>query len=134
MGAPPALGEMVSLVDMDLEVNHSLQEARSKQSIDWRFARTALEGISGKWELAVLSVLLKGEHAHCDLLRATGLENKQLTRALHHLQEFHLIERRVRTAYSPVRVCYRLTRRGSILLGALVEFVHQLKSAEWTQR
>jgi DNA-binding HxlR family transcriptional regulator len=122
--------DWVGLVDGDRRVD---QENRNgQQLLDWRFLRAALESFSGKWELAVLAELLEGEHAHCDLLRATGMENKQLARTLHHLEGSCLIERRVRTTYSPVRVCYALTNRGTVLLGALVDLSHRLKAAKWS--
>jgi DNA-binding HxlR family transcriptional regulator len=90
--------------------------------MDWCAAQEALRLLSAKWNLLVLAELENGPRRFNELLRATHLDGKQLTRTLHYLEGFGLVDRKAQT--TPVRVHYRLTPRAHRLfmsLGALAD-------------
>jgi DNA-binding HxlR family transcriptional regulator len=79
----------------------------------------AVDVVTKRGVLPVLSALAHGPLRHNDLARATSMDNKQLARALDHAQRGNLIDRQVYTDRTPVQVRYLLTRRGEELVVAL---------------
>lgn len=69
--------------------------------------------------LAILSELAKCPARHNELARCTGMDSKQLSRALHHALKACLIDRKVDADHMPVRVYYGLTQHGENLVAAL---------------
>lgn len=84
--------------------------------IDWGAARAAVEVISGKWTLAVLSKLAEGTKGFNELAAATGMENKALERTLRNLEGAHLVVRQVWTTRSRLRARYCLTPQARSLM------------------
>jgi DNA-binding HxlR family transcriptional regulator len=78
-----------------------------------------LEAVARRGVLAVLRRLERGAQRHNDLLRATSMDGKQLSRALRQAMRANLVERYVDARKMPVTVRYRLTERGRKLVVAL---------------
>ncbi|WUH97640.1 helix-turn-helix transcriptional regulator [Spirillospora sp. NBC_00431] len=94
-------------------------------AIDWRAAHAAVDLISGKWDLLVVAELTGRPRQYNDLLHTTGLDGKQLTRALRRLQNADLVKRMMQGSGQSARVFYSLTPHGRRLFVPL----HAL--AEW---
>lgn len=89
----------------------------------WEDAAAAIEIVKGKWTMTVLAAVDERPRSHNELVRCTGLENKQLERTLRRLvengvvaQEFHGRNNR--------RVSYRLTLAGARLCNALDQLAY----------
>lgn len=78
-----------------------------------------LEAVARRGVLAVLRQLECGAQRHNDLLRATSMDGKQLSRALRQAMRANLVERYVDPRKMPVTVRYRLSERGRKLVVAL---------------
>lgn len=89
---------------------------------DWRSAEAAIDILCRRWTLVVMASLSSGTKGHNELARATGLDNKCLSRALRHMRETGLVRRTVKSARPALRVNYTLTPRADeliVLLDAL---------------
>src|SRR5579875_3411851 len=75
--------------------------------------------MSGKWCLHVLASISAGTKSYSELASLTGIDHKQLGRALQNLHEGSLLAREVDVSKSPIRVRYRLTPLGSEALAVL---------------
>lgn len=83
-------------------------------------ARHALELISGKWAMLVLSVLAEGPMRNADLMRRIGgIAQKVLTETLRDLERNGLV---IRDDFQtkPLHVEYRLSQLGKSLSDALI--------------
>lgn len=87
-----------------------------------------VELVSRRGLLFILAELAYGSLRHNELARATGMDSKQLTRALRRALQADLINRHVETARMPVGVHYQLTARGKELITALAPL------ADWWER
>ncbi len=83
-------------------------------------ARHALELISGKWAMLILSALAEGPMRNADLMRRIGgIAQKVLTETLRDLERNGLVIREDRRTM-PLHVEYRLSRLGKSLSDALI--------------
>jgi DNA-binding HxlR family transcriptional regulator len=83
-------------------------------------ARHALELISGKWAMLVLSALVEGPMRNADLMRRIGgIAQKVLTETLRDLERNGLVIREDRRTM-PLHVEYRLSQLGKSLSDALI--------------
>jgi DNA-binding HxlR family transcriptional regulator len=83
-------------------------------------ARHALELISGKWAMLVLSALVEGPMRNADLMRRIGgIAQKVLTETLRDLERNGLVVREDRRTM-PLHVDYRLSPLGQSLSDALI--------------
>jgi DNA-binding HxlR family transcriptional regulator len=83
-------------------------------------ARHALELISGKWAMLVLSALVEGPMRNADLMRRIGgIAQKVLTETLRDLERNGLVVREDRRTM-PLHVDYRLSQLGKSLSDALI--------------
>ena len=83
-------------------------------------ARHALELISGKWAMLVLSALAEGPMRNADLMRRIGgIAQKVLTETLRDLERNGLVIREDRRTL-PLHVDYRLSPLGASLSDALI--------------
>jgi DNA-binding HxlR family transcriptional regulator len=80
--------------------------------------------VSRRGIVAILTGLSTGPLRHNQLGRRTGLDNKQLSRALRSAESAGLVIRRVRGRARPVEVVYDLTVRGVGLVRALHTLAH----------
>jgi len=83
-----------------------------------------VEVVSRRGILPILAGLATRPMRHNELARYTGLENKQLSRALRCAEDAGLVNRRVRGNGRPVEVAYCLTERGASLVMALNSLAH----------
>jgi DNA-binding HxlR family transcriptional regulator len=83
-------------------------------------ARHALELISGKWAMLILSALAEGPMRNADLMRRIGgIAQKVLTETLRDLERNGLVIREDRRTM-PLHVEYRLSPLGKSLSDALI--------------
>jgi DNA-binding HxlR family transcriptional regulator len=83
-------------------------------------ARHALELISGKWAMLILSALAEGPMRNADLMRRIGgIAQKVLTETLRDLERNGLVIREDRRTM-PLHVEYRLSQLGKSLSDALI--------------
>ena len=83
-------------------------------------ARHALELISGKWAMLILSALAEGPMRNADLMRKIGgIAQKVLTETLRDLERNGLVIRKDRRTM-PLHVDYRLSPLGQSLSDALI--------------
>jgi DNA-binding HxlR family transcriptional regulator len=85
-----------------------------------------LEAVARRGVLAVLRQLECGARRYNDLLRATSMDGKQLSRALRQAMRANLVERYVDPRKMPVTVRYRLSERGRTLVAALGRLADEL--------
>ena len=85
-----------------------------------------LEAVARRGVLVVLRQLEDGAQRHNDLLRATSMDGKQLSRALRQAMGANLVERDVDPWRMPVAVRYRLSDRGRKLVVALGRFADEV--------
>jgi Predicted transcriptional regulators len=84
--------------------------------------------LAKKWTGLILFSLGDGELFFSDLEKAIpGLSARLLSLRMRELEEASLVERRVQIEASPVRVGYRLTRKGASLAAIL------RKIADWAR-
>lgn len=82
-------------------------------------AGEAIDLLCRRGLLPVLGELARRTLRHNELARGTGLDSKQLSRALRHALSANLIDRNVSGSQMPVCVYYQLTKRGEDLISAL---------------
>jgi DNA-binding HxlR family transcriptional regulator len=82
-------------------------------------AGEAIDLLCRRGLLPVLGELSRHTLRHNELARGTGLDSKQLSRALRHALSANLIDRNVSGSQMPVCVYYQLTKRGEELISAL---------------
>lgn len=81
----------------------------------------ALDALSGKWKLQIITALLFGKRRFRELSReVNGITDRMLSKELRELEENKLVSRTVLDAYPPV-VEYALTEHGQTLKGVLGE-------------
>jgi len=81
----------------------------------------ALDVLSGKWKLQIITALLFGKRRFRELSReVSGITDRMLSKELRELEENRLVSRTVLDAYPPV-VEYALTAHGQTLKGVLGE-------------
>jgi DNA-binding HxlR family transcriptional regulator len=88
-----------------------------------------LEAVTRRGVLAVLRQLECGTERYNDLLRATSMDGKQLSRALRQAMQVNLVERYVDPRTMPVNIRYRLSERGWKLVEALGRLAEELDVA-----
>jgi DNA-binding HxlR family transcriptional regulator len=97
-----------------------LVELSSSDTAAWlESASAAVELLCRRGLLRVLAELVERSLRHNELARGTGMDSKQLSRALRHALSADLIERYVGCRQMPVTVRYQLTPRGKDLIAAL---------------
>ncbi len=102
---------------MDEEREHTPSECKGMMLP----IRDALDVLSGKWKLPIITGLLFGKRRFKELAREiNGITDKMLSKELKELEQHQLITRTVFDSYPPV-VEYSITEHGKSLIHVLEE-------------
>ncbi len=91
--------------------------------VDWESTQRAVDTFSGKWTVLVLTRLQEQHRSYNMLARATGLDNKSLSRSLRQLNRAGLVSKEPRDEHAQ-GIYYCLTHHAELSLSVLDELGH----------